>query len=240
MTCRRWGRKRGARRIAMRDARGMIHRGARYHAVSGVMKGPPTPLPLPTRGVEIRTRFAAVNRDIPADDEARPRAPHGEAESLRSTSRRVASENVPRPFSPSTRRQQLNTVPGIPFFLSPELRVVRSPECATYSLWTLFTSGMIIYLEDRGLMKTTRPEQEYVNAVGRSIRDRRKARGLSQEELAASSGLHRTYIGAVERGERNPTVISLTRIAEALRTSPARLLAASERAVIRDRRKRTP
>jgi transcriptional regulator with XRE-family HTH domain len=40
--------------------------------------------------------------------------------------------------------------------------------------------------------------------------------GLSQEELAHRAGLHRTYVGAVERGERNITLMSAQRLAEAL------------------------
>lgn len=44
----------------------------------------------------------------------------------------------------------------------------------------------------------------------------RKDLGLSQEALATKAGLHRTYVGAVERGERNITLVSANRIAEAL------------------------
>lgn len=49
-----------------------------------------------------------------------------------------------------------------------------------------------------------------------NIRELRAQRGFSQEQLAHRAGLHRTYIGAVERGERNITLVNAQRIAEAL------------------------
>jgi transcriptional regulator with XRE-family HTH domain len=52
--------------------------------------------------------------------------------------------------------------------------------------------------------------------VGRRIRALREAKGISQETLAERSGLHRTYIGGVERGLRNPSLKSLSRIAKGL------------------------
>ncbi len=52
--------------------------------------------------------------------------------------------------------------------------------------------------------------------VGLKIRNLRKERNLSQEDFADKCGLHRTYIGAVERGERNITLKTLETIAEAL------------------------
>ena len=64
-----------------------------------------------------------------------------------------------------------------------------------------------------------------LDLLGRNIRECRTALQLSQEQLATRSGLHRTYIGAVERGERNITVESLERIAHALGVTPAELLA---------------
>ncbi len=53
-------------------------------------------------------------------------------------------------------------------------------------------------------------------ALGRAVRSVRLERGYSQEELAARSGLHRNYIGGIERGERNPTLMSLLAVAQAL------------------------
>lgn len=52
--------------------------------------------------------------------------------------------------------------------------------------------------------------------IGARIRQVRKARGISQEELAFRVGLHRTYIGSCERGERNMTILNLFLICRAL------------------------
>lgn len=60
--------------------------------------------------------------------------------------------------------------------------------------------------------------------VAKNIRKYRKARGFSQEELADRCGLHRTYIGSVERLERNITIENMERIAIALGRSPRELL----------------
>jgi len=59
--------------------------------------------------------------------------------------------------------------------------------------------------------------------VGREIRRRRKERKLSQEELAELAGLHRNYIGGIERGERNVGVRAYIDIALALGASPGDL-----------------
>jgi transcriptional regulator with XRE-family HTH domain len=51
---------------------------------------------------------------------------------------------------------------------------------------------------------------------GRRIRELRKARGWSQEELAHRAGVHWTYLGGIERGERNPALENIGRLATAL------------------------
>ena len=56
----------------------------------------------------------------------------------------------------------------------------------------------------------------------------RRRAGLSQEELAARSGLHTTHIGGLERGVRNPTYETLGQIADALGISPGELVAGAE------------
>lgn len=52
--------------------------------------------------------------------------------------------------------------------------------------------------------------------VGRRVRRIRTERGISQEELARAVGVHRTYLGGVERGERNLTLRSVERLADRL------------------------
>lgn len=63
---------------------------------------------------------------------------------------------------------------------------------------------------------------------GRAVREFRKATGLSQEDLADKTEIHRTYIGGIERGERNPTYLMIVRIARALQVSAAQLLQLTE------------
>ena len=66
-------------------------------------------------------------------------------------------------------------------------------------------------------------------ALGRAIRDHRVARGLSQEELGYRSRLDRTYVGSVERGERNATYETLVKLADGLEVDVVALAKTAER-----------
>ena len=59
---------------------------------------------------------------------------------------------------------------------------------------------------------------------GQRVRDRRKALDLSQEALAERVGVHRTYVGSLERGERNVSLINILKLAAALGVDPAELV----------------
>lgn len=74
-------------------------------------------------------------------------------------------------------------------------------------------------------------------SLGDAVRSSRLERGVSQEELADRSGLHRTYVGGVERGERNPTYESLVKLADGLGLSGWELLRRADAAMTRDQRR---
>ncbi|HEX5526439.1 MAG TPA: helix-turn-helix transcriptional regulator [Solirubrobacterales bacterium] len=67
-------------------------------------------------------------------------------------------------------------------------------------------------------------EGDLQRTIGENLRDYRMARGLSQEAFAEMLGVHRTYMGSVERGERNLTLRSVERIAARIDTEPLALL----------------
>jgi transcriptional regulator with XRE-family HTH domain len=62
-------------------------------------------------------------------------------------------------------------------------------------------------------MSYTKQEQSFLRKIGENIRASRIKRGWSQEELGFQSEVHRTYIGAIERGERNISILNLRKIA---------------------------
>ena len=63
--------------------------------------------------------------------------------------------------------------------------------------------------------------------IAHHLAQRRQDAGLTQEQLAQRAGLHRTYIGAIERGERNISLATLETLADALNTPPSTLLTES-------------
>ena len=65
---------------------------------------------------------------------------------------------------------------------------------------------------------------QILKRIGQKIRENRIEKGLSQEKLGFLSGLDRTYIGSVERGERNISILNLHRIAQALEIDLVKLL----------------
>jgi transcriptional regulator with XRE-family HTH domain len=68
-------------------------------------------------------------------------------------------------------------------------------------------------------------------ALGAAVREMRGRRGMSQEALGFASGLHRNYVGAVERGEINPTFRILLKLERGLGMSLAELVRIYERNV---------
>jgi transcriptional regulator with XRE-family HTH domain len=64
-------------------------------------------------------------------------------------------------------------------------------------------------------------------ALGAEIRRARAGAGLSQEALAVDAGLDRSYVGGIERGEHNLTIMNIAKIADALKLKPSKLLESS-------------
>lgn len=62
-------------------------------------------------------------------------------------------------------------------------------------------------------------KDEILKAFGRKVRQERQKKEISQEELAYKAGVHRTYIGMIERGEKNITLINIQKVCDALSIS---------------------
>ncbi len=67
-------------------------------------------------------------------------------------------------------------------------------------------------------------DKDVLSEFGRNVRTQREKQSLTQEELAEKAFVHRTYIGAVERGERNVSLRNIVAIARALDARPADLM----------------
>ena len=66
--------------------------------------------------------------------------------------------------------------------------------------------------------------KDHLVALGENVRQLRLSKGLSQEALADRSGLHRTYIGGIERGERNVSLVNIVRLSKALGVDTSQLV----------------
>jgi DNA-binding XRE family transcriptional regulator len=109
-----------------------------------------------------------------------------------------------------------------------------APLVATHRLWTIHPS--LSYLRVLGVTWIRQ-------RLGERVRRLRRAKGLSQEAFAERCELHRTYVGAIERGERNVAIDNLVRIAAALGLRLSELLdipAAPGEAGAPDRPRRHP
>lgn len=62
-------------------------------------------------------------------------------------------------------------------------------------------------------------DKQILSKFGQRVRKLRKEKGMSQEQLADVAGIERSYMGTIERGERNPTLLKINQIAKALKLS---------------------
>jgi transcriptional regulator with XRE-family HTH domain len=65
---------------------------------------------------------------------------------------------------------------------------------------------------------------DVVQLLGVNVRHHRKLKGMTQEQLAVAAGMERSYVSDLERGTRNPSVLALGRLADALEIEPHTLL----------------
>lgn len=71
-------------------------------------------------------------------------------------------------------------------------------------------------MQKNDISQMKREKQEFLSSLGEQVRQLRVIKGWSQERLGFKSNLDRTYIGGIERGERNPSILNLKKIADAL------------------------
>jgi transcriptional regulator with XRE-family HTH domain len=74
-----------------------------------------------------------------------------------------------------------------------------------------------------------KPEARIKGEFGKAVRKFRTATGISQEALADLAGIHRTYVGDVERGERNISLVNMMRVASALRVHLSQIVQEMEK-----------
>lgn len=96
----------------------------------------------------------------------------------------------------------------------------------------MFTDSPIVVLGGKGMPIKSKDTPAVRRAFGAQVRLFRKSRGLTQVALAAACRLDPNYVGGIERGERNPTLENIARIAESLKVPVAQLVATIDRQVI--------
>ena len=69
-----------------------------------------------------------------------------------------------------------------------------------------------------------RPRNQALRRFGDALRDERKRQGISQEQLALQADINRTYMGGVERGEENISLLTVLKILSVLKAKPSKIL----------------
>lgn len=95
----------------------------------------------------------------------------------------------------------------------------------THRTWR---AGALLASVARMSDRLTADDKEQLRRFGQRIAELRGQKGWSQERLALESGLARSYVGGIERGQRNLALINILRLARALAASPADLFAHCE------------
>ena len=93
-----------------------------------------------------------------------------------------------------------------------------------YSLWNYSLHSIRIGLRMQPRRSSIPAPRTAEDLFGQVLREVRKTRGLSQEELAFESGYHPTYIGQLERGKKSPSLRAIMRLAKALGAPGSELL----------------
>ena len=91
----------------------------------------------------------------------------------------------------------------------------------------IIDSGKII--EVKSMPEYSKQDLKILKKFGAPVRARRDELDISQEELAERAGLHRTYIGGVEQGRRNLSLLNIIKITKALKVRPGEMMDATER-----------
>jgi len=89
----------------------------------------------------------------------------------------------------------------------------------------VFTLRKLVYTFEHREVNTMNEDREVLKLVGARIRVLRKERGYSQEALGEKGGFHFSYIGQIERGEKNVSLVNLAKIAESLEVNLIQLFA---------------